>query len=100
MRKNFNTVSCNDFISFQSVVNAGNLNNINSLEIKLEINFMRGKINEFVEYQNSFDIVFKPYDIKFIRVSNHNELKMNQVENYIKSILNKFQVVNTIFCSK
>lgn len=98
--KHYNFITYKDFVSFQSAINTGNLTNVDSLEIQLKMNFERGNGNKLVEYENSFSVVFKPYDIKFTRMSNHNELKMNQIENGIRDILNKFQTVNTIFCTK
>ena len=98
--KNYNTITCKDFSSFQSAVNDGDLNNVSSLEIKMELDFKRGKGNELKDHENSFTISFKPYEITFTRKSSHNEAKMNQIENDIKEILNKFQSINTIFCTK
>lgn len=98
--KNYNTITCKDFSSFQSAVNDGNLKNVSSLEIKIDMDFKRGNGNDLKEHENSFTITFKPYDIKFIRKSNHNELNMNKTEKEIIEILNKFQASNTIFCSK
>ena len=50
--------------------------------------------------RNDFKIIFRPYDIKFIRKSNFNEESMNQIESSINSILSKFAVANSIFCAK
>ena len=66
----------------------------------MELDFKRGKGNELKDHENSFTISFKPYEITFTRKSSHNEAKMNQIENDIKEILNKFQSINTIFCTK
>lgn len=98
--KNYNTITCKDFDAFQSAVNNGNLTNVKSLEIKMELDFIRGKGNELINHENSFNITFKPYEITFTRKSNHNEEKMNQIENDIRDIFSKFQTVNTIFCTK
>ena len=98
--KNYNTITCKDLAAFQSAVNDGNLTNVSSLEIKMDLDFKRGKGNDLTDYENSFTITFKPYEITFIRKSSHNEARMNQIENDIKDILNNFQTVNTIFCTK
>ena len=98
--KNYNTITCKDLASFQSAVNDGNLTNVSSLEIKMNLDFKRGTGNDLTDHENSFTITFKPYEITFTRKSSHNESKMNQIENDIKEILNKFQTVNTIFCTK
>ncbi len=98
--KNYSTITCKDFASFQSAVNDGDLTNVGSLEIKLEMDFERGISDELVEHKNLFAIIFRPYEIKFTRISSHNEAIMNQIENNINKILNKFQSVNTIFCTK
>lgn len=98
--KNYNTITCKNLIAFQSAVNDGNLTNVSSLEIRMNLDFKRGKGNDLTDHENSFIIIFKPYEITFTRKSSHNEVKMNQIENGIKDILNKFQTVNTIFCTK
>lgn len=98
--KSYNNITCKDFASFQSAIKDGNVKNINSLEIKLDLYYGRGKNNSLVEYENSFTVIFKPYEITFARKSNHNEANMNQIEITIKDILNKFPVTNSIFCTK
>ena len=98
--KTYNNVTCENLKTFLSAINDGNLKNVNGLDIKLSLNFSRGKGRDLVEHENSFDIIFKPYEIKFARKSNHNENMMNQIENNINEILNKFPKINTIFCSK
>lgn len=98
--KNFSSIVCKDSSSFKSAVENGNLNNIGSLTIKLNLGYKRGIQGNFIEHENSFVISFKPYDIKFIRKSNHKEFDMDKIEKDIINILNRFNVVNNIFCTK
>lgn len=99
-KKTYDYITCNDFPTFQSAVKSGNLINIASLEILMELDFKRGIGNDLKEHNNSFKIVFKPYAITFVRKSNHNEIRMSQIENNINSILKQFNVANSIFCTK
>ena len=98
--KSYNSIICKDFTSFKSAVSAGHLNNTNGLEIKIDLDYKRGKSDNFIHHENNFTIIFKPYEIKFSRKSTHNEKDMNQVENTIKDILSKFPSINSIFCTK
>ena len=98
--KSYNNITCKDFATFQKAVSDGNLKNVDSLEIKMNLDYKRGKNSSLVDYENSFVIIFKPYEITFARKSNHNEFNMGEIENNIKDILNKFPVVNSIFCTK
>lgn len=96
----FSNLSCKSYESFQELVNAGRLNNVNSIVIVLDLSFKRGKNTALKNYENIFKISFKPYDIVFIRKSNYAEPNMDQIENDINQILNKFKFQNTIFCTK
>lgn len=98
--KNYNNITCKDYESFKTAIDDGNLVCVNGLDIKMDLDFKRGKGNDLVEYDNSFSIIFKPYDITFVRSSNHDEFDMNQIEDNINNILKKFNSVNTIFCTK
>lgn len=98
--KNYNGISCKDLSSFEKIVNDGKLKNINSLEIRMNLNYDRGKYMNLIKHENHFHISFKPYEIIFTRNSNYNEIEMNKIEDTIKDVLNKFPVVNTIFCTK
>lgn len=98
--KSYNNITCKDFASFQSAVNDGNLKNVSDLDIKLQLDYKRGREDSLVDYENSFSILFKPYEITFARKSNHNEANMNQIETTINEILKKFPVANSIFCTK
>lgn len=98
--KSYNNITCKDYLQFMSAVNGGNLNGISSMDIKLCMDFHRGKGNNTEEHENSFLITFKPYEIKFTRKSNHNDPNMDQIEQQIKDILKQFPVANCIFCNK
>lgn len=74
--------------------------NLESLVIDLNLSYKRGYEGKEKVHLNSFKISFKPYNIKFRRKSNYNDEIMNQIENYIKSILDNFAIENTIFCNK
>lgn len=98
--KSFQYIICKDYDSFKSAALGGSLNGISSMNVKLCMNFHRGKGNTFEEHENLFLITFKPYEIKFTRKSNYNDSSMNQVEQQIKAILKQFPVANCIFCNK
>lgn len=100
-KKNYyNDTSCKSYNSFMDAVHQGQLKNIAALEIELVLNYRRGTNFEFNEHENYFKIYFKPYDIKFFRKSNYNEKYMNQIEENMNAILKKFQIADSIFCSK
>ena len=98
--KSYDNITCNDFESFSSAVKGGNLNQVNGLDIRLCMDFLRGKEGSLEEHENLFTIIFKPYDIKFVRKANHNDPTMNKIEEEINSILKQFPVANSIFCNK
>ena len=99
-KKSYNNITCKDYSQFMSAVQGGNLNEIRSMNIKLCMDFYRGKGDNLEEYENSFIISFKPYEITFARKSNHNDQDMNQIEQQINDILKQFPVANCIFCNK
>ena len=98
--KSYNNITCKDYESFISAVKDGNLNQVNGLDIKLCMDFERGKGNNYDKHENSFAIIFNPYEITFARKSNYNDSNMNKIEEQINEILKKFPVANTIFCNK
>ena len=85
---------------FSDKKGCGALLEVNGLDIKLCMDFERGKGNNYDEHENSFTIIFKPYEITFARKSNHNDPSMNKIEEQINEILKKFPVANSIFCNK
>ena len=98
--KNYNTVNCKNFDSYMELYNNGQIKNLDSLEINLELDYQTGSNSSLITHENSFVIKFKPYEITFIRKSNFKNFNMEQIENNINEILKKFAVVNTIFCTK
>lgn len=98
--KNYNTVYCKNYSSYLELYKSGQLNNVNSLEILLELNYRTGPNSKLVLHENLFKIRFKPYEIIFMRKSNFKDYNMEQIEKNINEILNKFPKVNTIFCTK
>ena len=98
--RTYNNITCNDYESFMSAVKDGNLDFVDSVEIKLDMDFDRGIGNDCDKHENSFTIIFEPYNIIFARKSNHNDSTMNNIEEQINSILKQFPVANSIFCNK
>lgn len=98
--KTYNNVTCNSLESFVETVKKGQVNNISCLEIAMELNYQRGSNDNKKKHENSFKIIFKPYDIIFARKSNYNEENMNQIEKNINEMLKKFKVANSVFCTK
>lgn len=97
---NFSNLNCKSFQSFVEATNNGHLKNVDTLTIELNLTYRRGQESSLKDYENLFKIIFKPYNIKFTRKSNHSEEDMNQIENNINEILKKFKVQNSIFCTK
>ena len=64
------------------------------------MDFRRGRESNLEEHENTFIIKFEPYDITFARKSNYNDQIMNQIEDQINQILQKFPIANSIFCNK
>lgn len=73
---------------------------LDSLKISLNLSFKRGQEYENTEHLNSFKISFEPYNITFTRKSNCEDESMDQIEHYIKSVLDRFNIQDTIFYSK
>ena len=96
----YNSITCNDYESFLAAVENGNLNQVTQLNIELYMNFSRGKSEKYEDHENSFKIIFKPYEITFARKSNYNDPSMDKIEKEINSILEQFPVANSIFCNK
>ncbi len=98
--KGYNNIKCDDYNTFISAINNGDLKNVRELSIQMDLDFKRGRNNNYTQYENSFSIIFNPYNIKFTRKSNYNDINMNQIENQVNEILKKFPVANCIFCDK
>ena len=98
--RNFKSFVCKSYESYVDALKNKQVYNIESLDIELELGYKRGGEYGGETYENKFKISFKPYKIIFTRNSNHNEENMNIVETNINIILKKFEVANTIFCTK
>jgi hypothetical protein len=98
--KNYSNISCESYEALLSASENGSLNNISSFSISMKLNYSKGKQTTMIALNNSFDITFKPYEIRFIRKSNYNEVLMNQIEEGIHNIMDKFKVLNTVFSIK
>ena len=98
--KTYNNLTCKDYEQFESAVKGGNLKSVTDMKITLCLDYFRGKGDNIEEYENSFIISFKPYEIKFARKSNHEDQIMDKVEKQINDILKQFSIANTIFCNK
>lgn len=96
----YNTAYCKSYNSLIEYIQAKPLNSVEDIEIELNLSYKRGKNQSYRDYDNVFKIIFKPYDIKLTRKSNHNEQMMNQVEESLNQLLSSLPTVNTIFCSK
>ena len=79
-----------------SNVESGYLNRVDSIDIELTLNYKKNEEN----YKNKFLISIKPYDIKFIRTSNHYEENMNEIESSINSLFKRLPISNSIFFTK
>ncbi len=98
--KNYDYIFCKSLETFIEAVKIGKVNNLISLEIQFDLSYRRGEYSKLQDYENEFKILFKPYEIKFFRKSNHNENHINLVENSINQMLTNFPVANSIFCTK
>ena len=98
--KSFQRIEYQNFLSYSQAVQNRQVNNINSMEVRLNINFKRGQSGKTKEHNNEFIVKFKPYEIKFTRKSNFDDNMMNQVEKDINELLRSFPTVDTIFCTK
>ena len=97
---NYNNITCKNFKEFKTLIQNNNLKNVLSLEIRLDLDYKRGRGNEANNHENSFSISIKPYDIIFARKSNYSDNYINQIENNINEIFKKIPTINTIFCTK
>lgn len=89
-----------NYESFSTAIAEGHINHLGKLIIELNLSYSSGKDGALVKHENKFCITFAPYDIKFSRSSNMKDSNMDEIENNINEILKKFNVQNTIFCTK
>ena len=82
--KNYhNNITCKDYNTFKTAIDDGNLKNVSGVDIKLNMDFERGREGNFESHENNFVIIFKPYEITFSRKSNYNDVNINPVANCI-----------------
>ena len=98
--RNYKSFGCKSYEAYIEALKSNQIQSVESLEIILELGYKRGGEFDGETYENKFKISFKPYNIIFTRNSNHNEIDMNNIETNINEILKKFEVANTIFCTK
>ncbi len=98
--KDYSGLTINDNEEFLLAIKAGKLKNIHRLVITLNMDFRRGVGSNPAEHENTFEIVFEPYDIKFTRKSNFSDPDMDQIEEQINSMMSQMPTTNTIFYSK
>lgn len=97
VEKTYHNIECTSYEEFRSAEDDNNLKEVDRLELKLNLSYKRGKGNNLEECTNEFIIIFKPYDTKFARKSNHKDVNMDNTEKNILDILDKFPKLNTIF---
>ena len=56
---------------------------------ELNLSYSKGKNGNLDNYINEYEIIFKQYSIKTVRVSNHVDESMDQVEEAINNIIEK-----------
>lgn len=98
--KSYSIVTCKNYSEFEQCVKDGKLDNIDSMEIRLIIDYKNNYTKDYVMYNNNFTVCLKPFDISFYRKSNYDKLEMNAIESGINEILKRFMSINSIFCTK
>ena len=98
-KNTYNDISFKSLDTFNESVKSGQLVNLEKLSINLDLCYKRGKNSDLRDYENNFKFVFKPYDIKFFRKSNHNESSMNQIEENFNKLFEHFREQKCIFNS-
>lgn len=98
--KTFRNITCKDYESFLSAVQNENLKQVSGLDIKLYLHFQRGRGTKLESCENTFSVLFRPYEITVVRMSNYEDFNMDNIEKQINQILEQFPVMNSIFCDK
>ena len=98
--RNYSIITCKSTSEFEKAVEDGKLDNIDSMEIRLILDYRKPNTPDYIMYNNFFVIQLKPFDITFLRKSNYNQLDMNAIENNVNEILRRFTTINSIFCTK
>ncbi len=98
--KNSQNISCDDKEDFIAAIEDGNLKQVSSISIRLELHFSKGNSYRLESHKNVFLIAFEPYSIRFSRQSNFKDENMDQIEESIHKIFKSFAIANTVFCDK
>ena len=85
---------------FIAAIEDGNLKQVSSISIRLELHFSKGNSYRLESHKNVFLIAFEPYSIRFSRQSNFKDENMDQIEESIHKIFKSFAIANTVFCDK
>ncbi len=99
-KKDNGMINCNNYEQYLNLVQSEKTMRLKEVEISITMNYERGQGRNTITCKNSFVVKFAPYDITFQRKSNYKDEYMDKIENFTNEILNKFNRVNTIFCSK
>lgn len=91
---------CKNYDEFINIVKKGALSNVQRMKINMIIDFERGHGKFLDRYNNKFIILLEPYKIIFSYNASISNPEFIQIEKEIKSILDKFPKINTIFCTK
>lgn len=98
--KDYTIITCKNYSEFEQCIKDGKLDNIDSMEIRLIIDYKNNYAKDYVMYNNNFTVYLKPFNISFYRKSNYDKLEMNAIESGINEILKRFTTINSIFCTK
>lgn len=93
-------IVCKNYEQYLKIFKEGRIQNVKEIIINLKLSYQRGQYKNIITCNHSFNISFKPYDIRFKRQSNYNDELMDKIEEMIRSIFSKFSVIDTIFYSK
>lgn len=63
--KNSQNISCDDKEDFIAAIEDGNLKQVSSISIRLELHFSKGNSYRLESHKNVFLIAFEPYSIRF-----------------------------------
>ena len=92
--KELNHYSFETYNAYINSINIGNLDDVNSLSLKLNLSYSKGRNGGLEDYINEYEIMFKPYSIIVERTSNHKDESMDQVEESINNIIEKLPSEN------
>ncbi len=97
MDNKYNHSEYKSLMDFKNAIENDRIRNVATLTIKLTIDYESGNYGNEISYENNFVLDFKPYNIKFQRVSNHELTTMKEIEDNTRKLLNNFTSQTTIF---